>query len=466
MSQRIQPRVLEIPEHNPFENDLLGRKESIQVLTHLIGSFEGPCVMAIDAPWGHSKTTFLKIWSEYLRKQEFRIIEFNAWETDYSKDPFVTLSSELVTGFEQYNENSIAKKIAEHAKEISVQFLPHILSAAIPGPSGNTIGSYVGDRITAYRETQNSVKEFSQTLQDAVEQDYKKNKKTLIIIIDELDRCRPSYAVELLEVAKHIFAVDQIVFVLAVNRSQLSHSVKTLYGNDFDAYGYLRRFFDVDFRLPDHSREKFIDQLLRDIKLESYFQRTHDQYRRGEYQTTRTILNQFFDSPALDLRTIAQAIHHLGIVFASLRSDQRSFALSAVVALTIRMIESDTYHRFVRGDTDDIEVVDALFNKPWTKDVQQEFNGHIIEATIIIGRKELSLNPRTKFENTYSPLLARYENLVKEGESHNDFSHARNVIDQVQYLSKFGLYEIGFGQSVQRIELLSPALVEQPEVAN
>ena len=126
MSQRIQPRELEIPEHDPFENDLLERKESIEVLTRLIGSFEGPCVMAIDAPWGHGKTTFLKIWSEYLRKQEFRIIEFNAWETDFSKDSFVTLSSELVAGFERYNEDSTAKKIAEQAKDIFVQFLPHI----------------------------------------------------------------------------------------------------------------------------------------------------------------------------------------------------------------------------------------------------------------------------------------------------------------------------------------------------
>ena len=86
MSQRIQPRIIKFPKDDPFANDLLERRESIEFLTHLVGSFEGPCVMAIDAPWGHGKTTFLKIWSEYLREQEFRIIEFNAWETDFSKD--------------------------------------------------------------------------------------------------------------------------------------------------------------------------------------------------------------------------------------------------------------------------------------------------------------------------------------------------------------------------------------------
>ena len=76
------------------------------------------------------------------------------------------------------------------------------------------------------------------------------NHKPLVVMIDELDRCRPSYAVELLETAKHLFDVDRIVFVLAVNREQLAHAVCALYGADFNAEGYLRRFFDEDFRLP------------------------------------------------------------------------------------------------------------------------------------------------------------------------------------------------------------------------
>ena len=82
----------------------------------------------------------------------------------------------------------------------------------------------------------------------------------LVVVIDELDRCRPSYAVELLKAAKHLFAVDGVVFVLALNRSELSHSIGALYGGKFDATGYLRRFIDVDFRLPDPDRAAFIDR--------------------------------------------------------------------------------------------------------------------------------------------------------------------------------------------------------------
>lgn len=84
-------------------------------------------------------------------------------------------------------------------------------------------------------------------------------------MIDELDRCRPSYAVELLEIAKHIFAADRIVFVLAINRDQLAHAVKALYGIEFDAEAYLRRFFDLDFHLPVPELDDFITKLFAQV---------------------------------------------------------------------------------------------------------------------------------------------------------------------------------------------------------
>ena len=89
MGIRIQPLEVEVPEKDPFKNDLLERKEPTEVLTHLIGSIEGPCVLAIDSMWGAGKTTFIRIWAQFLRNKGFAVIEFNAWSTDYSKDPFL-----------------------------------------------------------------------------------------------------------------------------------------------------------------------------------------------------------------------------------------------------------------------------------------------------------------------------------------------------------------------------------------
>ena len=101
MAIRLQPLEIDIPADDPFKNDLLSRKDSAEVLTHLVGSIEGPCVLAVDAAWGAGKTTFLKLWAQHLSNQEFRVVQFNAWETDHSGEPFVALSSELMKELEK-----------------------------------------------------------------------------------------------------------------------------------------------------------------------------------------------------------------------------------------------------------------------------------------------------------------------------------------------------------------------------
>ena len=101
MGFRVQPPPIDIPEDDPFSNDLLDRRESAEVLTHLLASIEGPCVLAVDAAWGNGKTTFLGMWSQHLRNEGFPVVGFNAWETDFSEDPFIALSTELTEGLDE-----------------------------------------------------------------------------------------------------------------------------------------------------------------------------------------------------------------------------------------------------------------------------------------------------------------------------------------------------------------------------
>ncbi|MEZ9178135.1 KAP family P-loop NTPase fold protein [Vibrio kanaloae] len=82
------------------------------------------------------------------------------------------------------------------------------------------------------------------------------------VFIDELDRCRPSYAVEMLEVVKHFFELDNIVFVIATDTEQLQHAVKAVYGEGFDAQTYLGRFFRRRYSLTELSRYDFVHQIV------------------------------------------------------------------------------------------------------------------------------------------------------------------------------------------------------------
>ncbi|QYJ06466.1 KAP family P-loop NTPase fold protein [Qipengyuania flava] len=74
--------------------------------------------------------------------------------------------------------------------------------------------------------------------------------KSIFIIVDELDRCRPSYAIKFLEEIRHLFGVPGVVFILGVNSDQLGKAVSGLYGNRFDGGAYLQRFIDRRINLP------------------------------------------------------------------------------------------------------------------------------------------------------------------------------------------------------------------------
>ena len=122
---------------------------------------------------------------------------------------------------------------------------------------GQALASYAEYQLSRYQDERESVEKFKTVLQEmAATLSKSRDGRPLVVVIDELDRCRPSYAIELLEVAKHLFTVDHIVFALAVNRAELAQSVRALYGASFDGEGYLRRFFDIDFRLPEADRKR------------------------------------------------------------------------------------------------------------------------------------------------------------------------------------------------------------------
>ena len=172
MGMRIQPHDIEVPEKEPFRDDLLNRKEPVEILTELIANFEGPCVLALDAEWGNGKTTFLRMWSRHLRNLEFPVVEFNAWETDFAEQPFLALSSELTRGLEEYADESLEKKIErtkELTKELLVQAVPiglRLASASLGANVGDIFESLVKEKLDAYSEAQNSIRKFRRTLHE------------------------------------------------------------------------------------------------------------------------------------------------------------------------------------------------------------------------------------------------------------------------------------------------------------
>ena len=79
----------------------------------------------------------------------------------------------------------------------------------------------------------------------------------LILFIDELDRCKPAYAVKLLERVKHYFCNDRLTFVFSINTHELQNTIKHYYGENINASKYLDRFFDFRISLPKANLGKY-----------------------------------------------------------------------------------------------------------------------------------------------------------------------------------------------------------------
>ena len=414
---RIQPLDIEVPQNDPFKNDLLGRQEMVKSLTQLVGSIEGSCVLAVDAPWGGGKTTFLNIWSNFLINQKFNVVKFNAWETDFSEDPFMALCTELMKILEKGEiiSSEIKKSFREKAQQVLKHFalyaaqkaiIQHpLLQELLSGLMKQTEKTHTEERLEEFREAQKAIEEFKNELQTVVciLNESKEYRPPLIVMIDELDRCRPTYAIELLETAKHLFSVDQIVFVLAINREQLAHAIKALYGEEFDAEVYLRRFFDLDFRLPEPSRDKFIISLLNSMKIND--------------KNSRPFLEKFFDASELSLRDIAQATHRLGLVLNSMPSKSQANGRRVTVLLVLRTLNENLYRQFFREEESDEGVAEQIFGTTSMRPLQWTKEGFLFQAGLILASEEF-LQSREQIKNATAPKGKVEEYISSDDEIH------------------------------------------------
>ncbi len=189
------------------------------------------------------------------------------------------------------------------------------------------------------------------------------DKGPLVVFVDELDRCRPPYALSLLETVRHLFAADGVMVVLAINRAELRHSVESVYGNDFDADWYLRRFADLHISLPPPDEQNlttFLDELLETTGLSARFTTSSNSH-------SAWMLKLLAESPGRSLRDLEQAVHLAVVALASLvPSDQTRTNRSvvwehAVVALIVfRALDEAAYQRLAYDDGDGFAAAAAL----------------------------------------------------------------------------------------------------------
>lgn len=280
----------------PWSRDNMDRKGVANFLTAYLDNETRVKVLNINAPWGTGKTFFLENWKNQESVNGRACVYFNAWEADYSGDPFVSLVAAIRDQLDELigplkdTENAV-KNFTRKASQTLMAATPAltkgllkkftgievgIISDAIDsGDLGDAAGKAVEKLIESNKQTLETVNDFKQvfhtllTLASGVCAD-NGNIKPVYIYIDELDRCRPTFAIELLERIKHLFDVNGCKFVIATDTSQLGHAVKAVYGSGFDSERYLRRFFDREFTLSTVDYTAWIKTNCVDFKVKDF----------------------------------------------------------------------------------------------------------------------------------------------------------------------------------------------------
>ncbi|KVQ75730.1 hypothetical protein WK07_20340 [Burkholderia multivorans] len=240
-------------------------------------------MIAIDSQWGGGKTWFGRNWAAKLKQDGHKVAFIDAFEQDYTEDPFLPIAAELSNLLDPSNDE---KKLAKMAAKVATVYLPvaakmamrfaahkilgefdvekeiqDVADAAIKNAeekSEEFVKQWVERRLENYLEERKSLDAFRSALTDMAS----KEKKPVVVFIDELDRCRPDFAVRLIERIKHFFETPNVVFVLLIHREQLSRAIAGVYGPSTDGAAYLSKFVHFFFTLPAAHNHHYIEIVL------------------------------------------------------------------------------------------------------------------------------------------------------------------------------------------------------------
>lgn len=302
-----------------WTGDLFDRKtEAEQLIAYIESVVARPVLredkraytIAIDARYGEGKSFFLKRLAKHMALNH-PVAFVDAWADDLADEPLTALAATLKQALEPFVDEpdvqdrlrTFMSKTGKVTKIAALGLLRRGLGLALTGGAvdaaadvlsgvSDDVSDAVNDgikdaslaqveevgqairgvaahrlmeeRVNAFEEGKAAVQEMKDSLSAIVESlSGETLHPPIIIVIDELDRCRPTYAIKLLEEIKHLFDVPGLVFILALHADQLAHSVSGAYGSTFDGRAYLRRFIDREYKLAEPPLTPLLEHLCR-----------------------------------------------------------------------------------------------------------------------------------------------------------------------------------------------------------
>ncbi|WP_085299526.1 KAP family P-loop NTPase fold protein [Cognaticolwellia mytili] len=358
--------------------DSLGRTTLANFLDRHLQKYKGTSyVLNLNGDWGAGKTYFIKRWANSIHCKH-PTVYFDAWANDFHNDPLVLVVSQIVEQISSLIEGKGQKEKKDKlvksttnlfksvAPELSKSLVKSLLRVDIDDINGrieetqnsgkdleNIVSAATKGLLNLHNKQADSIKDLKNlikaTLEDVItknNEDKNKRWSPMYIFIDELDRCRPNFAIEVLEVIKHIFDIEGVVFVIATNTNELQHSIKSVYGSGFDANKYLMRFFNRTYELPAPDLSGFLSSLPSfQYIIERIVNTNKLEIIDWKEEAIIKVASNLFNALNIDLRSTAQISDRVSSVLAMNQSE--TGALWILVLESLRVSLPNSYKMMV-----------------------------------------------------------------------------------------------------------------------
>ena len=365
----------EIDKENPWSDDELGLEKFVDVLTNRVKGGVSPYTISVNGEWGTGKTFMLQRWRQQLENESYKAIYYNAWEDDFCVNPLVSIIGQIATEIEDKSLKILIDDIKEIANSLlskkTVRF--SLIKKIINSPLIKKIAksflvkkfqAYVGMTIKESQPEINNIideyskqtvqtKELKKSLEKLTTKIEKDTGHPLIFIIDELDRCRPTFAIEILERIKHLFNIPGIIFVLGMNRTVLEKSITHVYG-DIGSEEYLRRFCDIPLTLIAPKSSDYYLHLINKYKTVVNID--------GSITSTE-YCSDVFDYMKLSLRDTEYCFRALGFILIEtkkLYGNEAGWATTCLIVILLRIKNHTLYWRFIQEKSSCIEIINDI----------------------------------------------------------------------------------------------------------
>lgn len=330
--------------------DILGRQQFVDDLLNLvyiISERRSNSCFAIDGEWGSGKTFVLEMFEKQVKEiqceatndSRYFVVHYNCWEYDYYEEPIIAIVFSLINAINEEvswiskktdnNFKAIIETAKDELKQQAGKFIENKLGIDPVKffnevKNKNDLSFKNENRFDSYFSLKNSLKQIQEQLKQITKE------KMIIIVVDELDRCIPEYAIKVLERLHHIFTgIENLATVISVDSKQLENSVKQIYGDKVDVEKYLRKFIDfkktLPFGIPSINIFNSIDE-----NFLSMFYSPNDKEEQFSLELFENLWNK------LDIRTQEKLASKMVLVHSLIFSSKQPYALFIFELLVMR----------------------------------------------------------------------------------------------------------------------------------